>query len=1025
MILIFMISAFPLGLCDSDMPAEIFCIVCRRKTTPFFSSSYSNNLPSQQCDTCGLLDGSTAFIQSSLHLNSRHSAKIVVSLPETSLLPSSQYRSPRKGVKRSLSFSHIPCRGVDASNSGGRTYRSASCCEKRTSKRETSPAEVFINEKILRNSDPGVDKADALAIENRSINETIPSCSDSTLSVEAFQAPNSNWAANDNTIENLKRFVCNTVNFKEPLSDLRSGDFSKLESEIQTTQSSQATKLEATCIPLADFRDTEIRHLQEPHLGTLNLQQRQTLKSAKLESMYNPLGDFQDVNTISSSNSMSERKESCETQMESSVKLPTTEHAKQQTNSTGDDLPLSSAILGQDITLPLTPISVPTEVKYSHLTSGKSSTPSIDYERSCGKCSLNSIDEKYSRNYENENEKVTMKHSSALSTSAMYGVTAIQASVTLHSAQDKSKDSSCATDTITFSSSDKEQFDNSVLVSSQSQSSSGSKAMISIQPTSPFNAQDMSSSETVESKREIENYIPSLPTATDVERDVAACEQLDKDVLPSFSFMYSMKSHKVCIDRLRLLQDALKAPRKGSGFDANSKARNPRPVRDSFCKEDSPSSVKTKEDPFGLNLESTEGTSAKESMADSSKNTLHTSQTSSQRHIVLDKQSWPCQGGAIEMSLNKDWGFSASVYDHRAKHELKSCEDSLCCSDGLASTDGDGPAEKLSLPMGIETKAVECGPQDQLKAHTVRKRVESCDNAEDVGARKGIEPDGKGGGSCGLVEEQGRDFISKMEPCSRLSSNAKLSSDRFECEASSQGECCTNETAETEPETTESIAVEPKRVLSQTVKVKEEVSPVKVLLHEIELKRDDFEALNNRKRPANASSSFMESLSNKTKVDTNQEKQLMADVAVVVGKHSEMNQKKNQRRLENEEELFKRRRNETIYQSRRRAGSLSLPPRAPPPPLAYFNTGWKRGREVLVNDTRGIGLRRYHSENVRFNNQFPIPYVDNAMNWELLRTGGNQRCYPYCNDLLPLHNRRMNHLWHCLMLDGLRWLPWR
>ncbi|XP_015763426.1 PREDICTED: uncharacterized protein LOC107342445 [Acropora digitifera] len=1009
-----------LGLCDSGTPAEIFCVVIRRKTTPFFSSSYSSNLPSQQCDTSGLLEGSTAFIQSSLHLDSRHSAKIVVSSPETSLLPSSQYRSPRKGVKRSLSFSHIPCRGVDASNSGGRTYRSASCCEKRP-KRETPPTEVFINERIHRESVPGVENADAHGSENRSINEMIPSCSDSTLSVEAFQAPNSKWAANDNMIENLKRFVCNTVNFKKPLLDLRSGDFYQLESEIQSPHGSQATKLEATCIPLADFQDSGTRHLQEPQLGGLNLQQRQTFQSTKLESTYNPLGDFQNVNTISSSNSMPEGKESCETQIESSVKVPTTEHAGQQAYSAEDDLPLTGAIVGQNITLPLTPISVPTEVKYCHLTSGKSSMPSIDYERSCENFSGNSIDEKYSRNYETENEKVQKKHSSALSTSAMYGVTAIQASVTLHSAQDKSKDSPCATDIITSSSSDKEQFDKSVLVSSQSQSTSDNKAMISILPKSPFNAQDMSSSKTVESKREIENYIPSLPTTTDVERGVAPCEQLDADVVPSFSFMYSMKSHKVCIDRLRLLQDALKASSKGSAFDANSKARNPRPVIDSFCKEDFPSSVKTKEDPFALSLESTEDSSAK---ADSSKNydTPHSSQTSSQRHnIVLDKKSWPCQGGAIEMSLNKDWGFSANVDDHEAKLELKSCDDPLCCSDGLASKDGDGPAEELSLTTGLETKAVECAPQDQLKAHTVRERVQSCDNSKDVGGRKGIEPDGKGGGRCCPVEEQGQDFISKMEPCSRLSSSVKLSSDRFECEASSQGECCTNETAEIELETTESVAAEPKRLLSPTVNVKEEVSPLKVLLHEI----DDVEALNNRKRPANASSSFKESLlSNKSKVDTHQEKQLMADVAVVVGKHSTMNQKKNQRRPENEEELFKRRRNATIYQSRKRAESFCLPPPAPPP-LAYFNTGWKRGREVPVNNTRGIGLRRYHSGDVRFNNQFPIPYVDNAMNWELLRTGGNQRCYPYCNDPLPLHNRGMNHLWHCLMLDGLRWLPWR
>lgn len=1007
-----MISAFPVGLCDTCTPAGIFCIVCRRKTTPFSPSSNTSNLPSQHCDTCGLLEGSTAFIQSSLYLNSRHSAKIVVSSPETSLLPSS------KGVKRSLSFSHIRCEKMDASNNGGRTYRSASCCEKRLSNRETA---------LLRDTVPGVDNAHAHTSENRGTNEKLPSCLDSTSSVEGFQAPNLNCAANDNMIENLKRFVSNTVNFKEPSSDLRSGDFSELETKIQQPQSSQTTKLEATCIPLGDFQVAGTMYVQEPQLSTSNLQQRQTSQSATLESTYNPLGDFQDVNTISSSNSMPELKESFETQVESSMKLPTAEHTGQETCSAGDNFPLSSTILGQDTTFPLSPISVHTEVKCAHLKSGKSSMPSTDYIRSCENCSQNSIGDKYSGNYENENEKFQKRHSSALSPSGMYGVTAMPASITLHWAQDKSEDSSCVTGIETSSSSDKERFDQSVIVSSQSQSTSDNKAMILL--PSPFNAQGMSSNKTVESKRKIENYVPSLQTTTDAVRGVASCEQRIEGVLPSFSFLYSIKSPKVCIDRLRLLQDALNATREDSRFDADSKARNPCPVRDSFCKEDFPSSVKTKEDSFGLDLESTEDASAEESMADSSKNyeTLHTSHASSESHnIVLDKQSSPCKGGATEMSINKDWGFPANVDDHKVKLELKSCGDPpLYCSNDLASTGGDGSVEELSLTVGLETKTVKCASADLLKTHTVRQRVESCDNDQDAGGRKGVESDGKGERRCCLVEGQGRDFISKMEPCSSLSSDAKLSSDRFECEASSTGECSANEMTEIELETTESDAVEPKRVLSAAVNVKEEVSTLKVLLREIEPERNDDEALIKRKQPANASSSFEESmLSNETKVDTHQEKELMADVAVIAGKHSNRHRKTNEKRFENEEELSKRRRNAMFYQSRKKAKSLSLPAPAPPP-LAYFNTGWKRGREVLVNNTRGIGLRRYHSGNVRFNNQFPVPYVANAINWELLRTGSNQRSHPYCNGLLPLPNRGMDHLWHRLVLDGLRWLPWR
>lgn len=243
------------GLCETESPLRMFCIVCRRQSTPLSTSPPT---------------------EIRLDLNTRYKAKIAVSSTDKSLGLSRKHAHPRQVQKRSVSFSYSPSK--DATKGLQRIFRSASSSERLGSGEEAAalPAilsEVSVESSMNRNRFVG---DNSRVLEHNSSNnkssiafERLRLCSNSITNHEKFQDKYSCYESEteraNTTTSNLKGSVSNLATSIE-CSTVSKKAFIRSDSKGEPPQSLQRLKVQANCNTSSNLQCSDVSSWDFPPL---------------------------------------------------------------------------------------------------------------------------------------------------------------------------------------------------------------------------------------------------------------------------------------------------------------------------------------------------------------------------------------------------------------------------------------------------------------------------------------------------------------------------------------------------------------------------------------------------------------------------------------------------------------------------------------------------------------------------------------------------------------------------------------
>lgn len=845
-------EAVRLGLCETETPARVFCIVCRRQPSPFIQKFGYRSLPDHPCDPFASSLDSQALRQSSLDMDTRHSAKIVVSSPETSPKLSDKHKSSRKMLKRSLSFSYRPSKPKDASDGGRGVCRSMSSGERFVSKEET--AEMWGANTIAR-SDKG-----RAHIEDRKSAEKLPSSLDSITTVEELHCKRLSCDSNNNANLNVNGSSNNTTFFEKSSAYLKKRELGHFESEIQQSRSLQSLEVQPTC-NMHDFQGFDSILCQDPHLSTSSSMSRETCVTLE-QGIGQETPCFQGFPSTtvaqkelivfprSPSSNLEEVQRSMVTSRKSSATLTCYQGSSEESsrNLSGDNLlgteeSETEKVQDKDSSCssPLAPFagmagkkarSVQNTSAYdcvvtTSLTAGKDQ-PDVSAQANCpsqskSEClplktrelrpSLFSSGTPLSLSPESVNIVPLDSESNACISNAAHNSggkregrerSMLRASVNVDTEDDSrivvgnEEEEECAT----VASGDMKRpryfiFENqendccNKYIAPDNSSSRGEGDLNKLEESI------LSNQEATETTKETERVMPfsdvascqtepnlyvfdavnqstgpfsAEPSNAEMHQSITACEALASGLVSPSSYSHP----KVCIDRLKLLQAALKATRDGNYFDTDGGIRSPCLVTDGTL--------------------TSSGTTKKSSVKNMSQNIDFTniqscipSSAEDNEATVINCTSSPCAGGVIEISLIEDWGFATKSDDVNATSlTMKSSCVPGICRDDLDSADvgnakrSTGERPSIEDSNFSEPEIFESAPVGLVETFTFRDNAESGDNNRDAGNREGIRT--KGEREEYVDKEKGRDVISKVVLSSHINSEAITNSDDFASE---------------------------------------------------------------------------------------------------------------------------------------------------------------------------------------------------------------------------------------------------
>ena len=297
-----------------------------------------------------------------------------------------------------------------------------------------------------------------------------------------------------------------------------------------------------------------------------------------------------------------------------------------------------------------------------------------------------------------------------------------------------------------------------------------------------------------ESKQDVEREIPGPANMETPHLDSAAVEISTTGTLSSALTVSNsyLKFPKVSINGLKLLQDALKATSDRNGSDSDLSTRRSPFINNKSCKVTSLTSSVTRREDSQWTQESTDCFSAQNSIASTEdcKTPVVSSVSLERDGSVLTHKTLPCAGGVIEMSLIENSGFQTK------SHELSESQLKLknCCQQDINETDvGDAVKSSEGRPL-IEdfnisdTEAVVCAPVDPFETFIFRYNGEATFRDQGAGDRERIRFEEGEKEVAFLVEKENPDVVTEMVPCSRINSEANLSSRGFVPEARYPGE---------------------------------------------------------------------------------------------------------------------------------------------------------------------------------------------------------------------------------------------
>ena len=243
------------GLCETESPLRMFCIVCRRQSTPLSTSPP---------------------VEIRLDLNTRYTAKIAVSSTDKLLGLSRKHAHPRQVVKRSMSFSHSPSK--DTTKGLQRISRSASSSERLGSGEEAAAMPAMLSE-VSGESNMHRNRfvADnSRVLEHNSSNnkssiafKRLRLCSDSITDHEKFQDKysfnESETERANTTTSNLKDSVSNLVTSIE-CSTVPKKAFIRSDSKEEPSQSLQPLKVQANCNTSSNLQCSDVSSWHVPPL---------------------------------------------------------------------------------------------------------------------------------------------------------------------------------------------------------------------------------------------------------------------------------------------------------------------------------------------------------------------------------------------------------------------------------------------------------------------------------------------------------------------------------------------------------------------------------------------------------------------------------------------------------------------------------------------------------------------------------------------------------------------------------------
>ena len=266
------------GLCETESPIRMFCIVCRRQSTPLSTSPP---------------------VEISLDLNTRYTAKIAVSSTEKSLGLSRKHAHPRQVLKRSVSFSYSPSK--DATKGLQRISRSASLSERLGSGEDVAATPKILSEvsgqsSMHRNgfvSDNSRVLEYNSADDNSSVAfERIRLCSTSITDREKFQdeylCNESETKRAKTTFSNLKGSVSNLATSVE-CSTASKKAFIRSDSKGEPCQSLQPLKMRANCNALSNSQCSDVKSYHGPPLrASSSIHHQAKTCEAKRKSPFRP-----------------------------------------------------------------------------------------------------------------------------------------------------------------------------------------------------------------------------------------------------------------------------------------------------------------------------------------------------------------------------------------------------------------------------------------------------------------------------------------------------------------------------------------------------------------------------------------------------------------------------------------------------------------------------------------------------------------------------------------------------------------